>query len=293
MPTPTQAGKTWLEVLWTAQAINDGLNVLILDPEDNEDGTVGRLVMLPGMTPEKVIKHLTYIPVSGPMPKDFDKMYPDENLIFIDGIAQMLGNHGLEDDAKGFLWMNTNLIKPLAATGAAVASNDHAPLSNDARPIGTVHKLTAITGSSYVMRNIKPFGEGISGYSELWLDKDRGGKLRKECAEKKWGRLSLIGELHVNSKEIGGDEYETKVKLREPGTSSNGYLSVSMERVSKHMASVDKPQSKNAICNAVGGNKDSNLEAINELLKLKHVEYANPTATYPKIKHVSEYHHEW
>jgi hypothetical protein len=277
----TESGKSWLSLFWCAQEIKQGRNVLYIDFEDDVDGIVGRLTDI--ADEDEIIQHFTYVRPWGPVPEDIARWYPDKSLIILDGIGEALAMHVLKDDADGFLTLDHHLMRPLSATGAAVVSLDHVPKSkeNQDGAIGTVYKINAITGASYLLRNVQPFGLGQSGYSRLFVRKDRPGWIRKECID--GGNRELAAELHIISND---PEIATAVKLKTPASIEKANDYSVKELISNYtFDQLPDTVSKNEICRNVKGDRNRVLTAIDELVSEGCLDNLG-TANRPRIKHV-------
>ena len=80
--------------------------------------------------------------------------------------------------------MHSNVLKPLAKSGAAVLAVDHLAKNADSRavgPGGTAAKRRAIGGVSIRVKVKQPFTPGHGGSATLVVNKDRHGGLRAHC----------------------------------------------------------------------------------------------------------------
>jgi hypothetical protein len=276
----SEAGKSWLALLWCAQEIRCGNNVLYIDCEDDIDGILTRLTDI--ADEDEICEHFTYVRPWGQIPDDVAVRFKDKSLVIVDGIGEALSMHGLKDDADGYLWLDGHLMRVLAATGAAVVSLDHVPKSKENQDAaGTVHKTNAITGASFLLRNVQPFGLGQSGYSRLFVRNDRPGWIRKECID--GGNRELAAELHVISND---PNIATTVRLKtaEPIASANEYSI--KEQISNYtFGLLPGATSKNEIARNVRGDRNRVLAAIDEMVSEGYLENVG-TANRPKIKHV-------
>jgi Bifunctional DNA primase/polymerase, N-terminal len=264
----TESGKSWLALYCCAQEMKQGHNVTYIDFEDDIDGIVGRLTDI--ADEEEVRKHFTYVRPWGPMPENVASWYPDNSLVIVDGVGEALSMHGLKDDADGFLRLDHHLMRALTTTGAAVVSLDHVPKSKDNQDsaIGTVHKTNAITGASYILRNVQPFGLGQSGYSRLFVRKDRPGYIRKECID--GGSRELAAELHVISTD---PDIATTVRLKTPGSIATASDYSIRQQINDYMFGVQPEEvSKNKICENVRGERQKIMVTIDDLIASGHLE---------------------
>lgn len=195
--------KTWLALIAVVEALNAGQHVLFLDYEDSAVGIVGRLIAL-GCQPLIILDHFSYVSPAepyGPAARSIlmDALTRPPLLTVIDGITEAMASNGLDPlsnaDAAKFRAL---LPDPLAALGAAVAMIDHVPKSREANKryaIGAQHKLAAVTGASYIVELVKPFGHGLHGMSKIIISKDRIGRIREHSPGNVAGMLRLESQL--------------------------------------------------------------------------------------------------
>ena len=100
-------------------------------------------------------------------------------------------------------------------TGAAVFANDHVPKNNSSYSgfaIGSQHKIAGLTGASFTMEKMVPFGRGRHGVATVRVgDKDREGFVHEIGTDDGQPDGMLVGELHVDA-----EGYHTMVELRVP-----------------------------------------------------------------------------
>lgn len=280
----SEAGKSWLALYWCAEQIKAGNDVLYIDCEDDIDGILTRLTDI--ADEDEIQEHFTYVRPWGPLPDDVAVRFKDKSLVIVDGIGEVLSMHGLKDDADGYLWLDGHLMRALAATGAAVVSLDHVPKAKDNQDsaIGTVHKVNAITGASYILRNVQPFGLGQTGYSRLYVRKDRPGYIRKECVD--GGSRELAAELHIISDD---PNIATTVKLKTPSPIAKANEYSVREQISNYTFGIlPEGASKNEIARSVKGDRNAILKAVNEMERDGYLENIG-TANRPRYKHVRQW----
>lgn len=186
----SESGKTWLALLATRQALQHGQAVLYLDFEDSAVGVIGRLLLM-GCT-SRQLAHLTYIsPDESLHPgarADLSEAIASHTprLVIVDGFNAAMTLLGFEvnsnSDATAF---SQQLLKPLAATGAAVIYVDHVPKSKEARGkggIGAQAKRAMTTGCALLAEVLDQPGKGRVGKLRLTVDKDRPGLVREKSS---------------------------------------------------------------------------------------------------------------
>ena len=138
---------------------------------------------------------------------------------------------------------------------------DHFPKdrNNQNDPLGSVYKTNSISGASYILRNVVPFGKGRTGYSTLEVRKDRAGNIRKEGMVT--GKRCMIAELHITS--VG--TAKTLVELKPPVNPEEPRQWNMKRKISEFMVT-SPPVSKNKIPEAVGGNKNEVLAAVDDMV---------------------------
>lgn len=185
----SEAGKTWLALLACLQELNDGHHVLYLDFEDDAGGVVGRLLAL-GARPDDVRARFHYVrPEARPTNTDLldlgQLLHLHPTLAIVDGVTEAMSLFGLElKDNTDVARFGRMLLRPLSASGAAVATLDHVVKSSEHRgrySLGGVHKLNGLNGVMYVLENVRPFGVGVTGKSIVRIAKDRPAQLRRHA----------------------------------------------------------------------------------------------------------------
>lgn len=196
----TEGGKTWMAMEGCRQEIEAGGTVLFIDFEDDEDGTVDRLLSL-GLTPDQIVNQFRYVRPQEPFGADaiaeveFEVQTYAPTLVVIDGVTEALRLDGLDssnnDDVVRFLRV---LPRRLAEMGPAVLLIDHVVKDAQNRgrgPIGGGMKLNGLTGAAYYLKIVAPFGRGKTGYSKLFVQKDRPGFVNKYTTDKN-GSLGIV-----------------------------------------------------------------------------------------------------
>lgn len=180
-------GKTTLAAIAAVQIIAEGGLVLYLDAEDTATRVARRMVALGG-APEQLCEALLYLPYDNLVPDTEARVAllqdlireRDIGLVVIDGVADALGVHGLDEDrAADYARWHALVARPLAqADNAAILLIDHVVKSRENRggwPRGSGHKLAAIDGAIYLVNATTPFSRVQAGVVELTIAKDRAG----------------------------------------------------------------------------------------------------------------------
>lgn len=240
----SESGKTWVALLAVAQALQGGDTVLYLDFEDTASGIDERLRLMGVsdldalrchyMSPEEAITTAT----ATDLRQTLEQREPD--LIVLDGVnaAMTLLGFDLENnkDATAFA---QQLLRPLAATGAAVVYVDHVPKNKDNRGkggIGAQAKRAMTTGCALAVEVVQPFGRGMKGRLRLTVDKDRSGRARAACPDAK-----SAGYAHIDSDVLTG-----RVTVRIEGVTGGVKVFELMEQISGVLeaGAVDKPSAE-------------------------------------------------
>ena len=88
------------------------------------------------------------------------------------------------DSNTDFAHFEMEFMRPLTACGAALLAIDHVPKNSDgASPIGAQHKKAATTGAMFKFFAMDKPGRGKKGRIRMYIEKDKGGWLRRHCDE--------------------------------------------------------------------------------------------------------------
>lgn len=273
----SESGKSWVAMTAAAQTIAEGGHVLYVDFEDSDRGVVSRLRAL-GASKAALREHLIYV---GPQEslasvlarKDFGEVKDlrSWSLIVVDGFNVAMTLLGLDlnsnDDATKFY---ARLLRPLAATGAAVCYVDHVPKHEDNRGkggIGAQQKRALTDGTALRVAVNEPFGRGQVGKLRLSVDKDRPGHVRGAAVEGGWAGTAVLssdvetGEVHavIEAPTAVGDG------RKEPTT-------VMVKVSDVLMSGRDQEWSNAAVAEAVGGRKAVALDALSALARRGYIE---------------------
>jgi len=274
---PSESGKTWIALEAVRQAVLDEQAVTILDFEDSDTGIVTRLSTI-GLTGDQIRDHVAYI---GPdqmlgMPEQADLLehlqLHQPALIILDGVNAAMTLLGLDlnsnTDATRFAQL---VLKPLAATGAAVAYIDHTPKDSEnksAGGIGAQAKRAMTTGCAIRVEVIKAFGKGQEGKLRLRVDKDRPGYVRGNSLPGKAGHWAADAHL------VPGPDDSLTVTLTAPQqrqeaseqAASTFRPTTLMQRVSAFLDTVPDGASLRGILDGVTGNEKGIRTAVDVLV---------------------------
>jgi len=177
------SGKTWAGLIACQQELDAGNAVLFLDFEDNEQGTVSRLLAL-GVKPTTIVDAFIYFrPELACTDDELSHLAAlieahDITTVVIDSTGESMALQGLRDrDDEVSLWFRT-LPGRLARLGPAVIVLDHVTKDRETRglyAIGSQRKRAAISGAAYMVDAVKAFGRGRLGIAKLTVAKDRHG----------------------------------------------------------------------------------------------------------------------
>lgn len=228
------AGKTWTALLCCTQAMESGGTVIFIDFEDDEVGTVERLLDL-GVEPDAITTQFGYVrpderfdnEARARLLQQIEDLAP--TLVVIDSTGESMAMDGTKpnDDDDVARWI-TNLPKWVARLGPAVLLLDHLAKAGEKKtPVGSHRKLSAINGSAYVQASVKAFSKTQAGFSKLTCSKDRRGG---------WATGSPVAELHV---EPCQDTGTLQVKLQVPDGAEREGLASALRQMEKMQAIAD------------------------------------------------------
>ncbi len=248
----SEAGKTWFCAAIIDSEIRAGHHVVIIDPEDDAVGWIGRLTILSTADRTRIADHVTYVQPEEPMPgAGWRSLQPilirhRPTVIILDGITAAMSLHGLDPlsnaDVARF---GAEVLRPLTRSGAAVLVTDHVPKAGAAGryAIGAAHKLNGVDGAAFMLEAKRPFAVGVEGRSTLLIAKDRPGQLRRHGRPSKDG-LTWWGDVVMSSFE----ERYVQLGIKPPpppeevaAMSERPRPTIIMERVSKALEKVADP----------------------------------------------------
>jgi len=185
-----EGGKTWVCLAAAEEALRSGGNVLVVDLDHNGPAaTLSRLIALgaPVAALRDPARFLYCEPDDrieiAAVVADMAEWQP--GVAVVDSIGELLPLFGSSSNsADDFTTVHTQVLKPLARTGAAVLAVDHLAKGQDSRahgPGGTAAKRRAIGGVSIRVKVKDAFTPGKGGSAYLSVNKDRHGGLRAHC----------------------------------------------------------------------------------------------------------------
>jgi len=264
----SEAGKSWLSLLACIQEIAAGNNVLFLDYEDVAVSIFHRLHVL-GCAAGVVEEHFTYARPEDRLGKQERSDLHDQlellrpTLVVIDGVTEALDLEGLNaDKANDIARFRKRLSRPCAALGAVVLEIDHpikAAKKTDRGPGGSAHKLQGVEGAVYSVLEGRKFAEGCSGSSDLFITKDRPGRVRSKSAGRK-----RAADIHFNTSDDGGLSIELTAKaMPEPSAPvpSPALRDVLLREVAAH-----PDINTTALCASVPGRRTTTVEELDRLV---------------------------
>lgn len=275
----SESGKSWLAFHAATQQLAAGNNVTIIDFEDDAAGVTGRLLDL-GATPTNINTHLTYLrpddafdhPAAARLTKHLDDTNP--TLVVLDGVTEALAQNGWKindnDDAATFAH---RILRPIARTGAAVLLIDHVTKDRENQgqhAIGAQHKRAMISGASYKLEVIEPFGKGRTGRARIIVTKDRPGAVRG----------TAIGGRNVGTMQLGSPlNGPAHIVLRHftddpehPTTFRPTALMEKISRAVEDLNAANEQPTQAAILRDVGGKKTHVVTALRLLIAEGHLD---------------------
>ncbi|KAB1933427.1 AAA family ATPase [Micromonospora sp. ALFpr18c] len=273
----SEAGKTWLALLAAQSELDAGNAVLYLDFEDDEGGTVGRLMAL-GAKSEDIAARFGYVKPEEAIDslfgrEDLSELLGDlrPTLAILDGITEAMSMHGLElKDNTDIARFGRLLPRYIADKGAATVALDHVVKDREGRgryAIGGVHKLNGINGASYVLDNRQPFGIGRTGRTSVYIAKDRPAQLRRHALPGQEG-LFWFGDLVVESHDMGFAEGMVSPPAQGDGKFRPTTL---MARVSAALQGAPGPLTMTDITDRVKGQAQTVRGAVAALVDEGHI----------------------
>lgn len=271
-----ESGKTWLTLAAAAEQIDAGQHVVYIDWEMTAYEVVARLLAL-GVGRSDIAQRFHYVRFDdGPTVANRDALVEHAKslcapLVVFDGLAEALAQSRYDENSNGDVAEFYDLlIRPMARAGAAVVIVDHVVKASDERKRwarGAGHKLSAITGASYSLSVVEPFGRGRRGRSTLVLTKDR----HASVSFLYQGRTRFAGELVVDSTE---EAVAVSVTAPTEATSVPGGSRPTwyMEQISQVIERAPDPLTLRALQERVKGRKQYVGTAIDLLVSEGYVE---------------------
>jgi hypothetical protein len=211
----TEAGKTWLALACVAAELTAGHRVLYLHYEEPDaNSTIERLRLL-GVPPDTITELLSFVAPTRPVRTEWlaPLLDPAPVLVIHDGVNEAMSLHGADImSADGASTFRRRLIVPCLKAGAATLACDHVPhTKSDGRgrdsAYGSVHKGNAIDGARFVMEKCSPFGRGLRGVSNVFVTKDRPGRLRVLGKPSQIPGKTFFGTLAVDDTSGAGADF--------------------------------------------------------------------------------------
>jgi hypothetical protein len=262
----SESGKSWIALLALIQATQQGLRVLILDFEDSPNSINRRLISL-GMAAEQLalVDYADPIEALGLTQKAdlAEALNNTYTIALVDGVnaAMALLGYDLNSNTDATLF-STQLLRPLARTGACVITVDHVPKNPDMRGkggIGAQAKRAMIDGCNLTAEVLEPFGKGHSGVIKLTVDKDRNGSVRGISGNgKNAGKAEIVSIAETVRITIKAPD------LR-PAEERTWQPTGVMEQISKLLEKVDGALSFRSIKDAMPGREETKKQALKAL----------------------------
>lgn len=274
----SEAGKSWLLLLWCRDLLAVGEPVVYVDFEDDAAAVVQRLLTL-GAQPEQIRRWFVYIRPEEPLGEwreEFLATAAASTLVIFDGVTELMSLQRLRPTDDVDVAEMLLLPREVAAAGSAVVLLDHVPKDKGRSryATGSQHKLSGITGAAYILEQRTPFAEGQAGGSRLLIVKDRPGAIRGSSLKVGRDAYAIAELTHEPEGPTSG------FALTPPDASNSGAAfqpTVIMQRVSDllEQAGEDLPKTFNDIKRAVRGKSDYVRMAVDELVRLGHVAVAD------------------
>lgn len=270
----SESGKSWIVQAESARVMRNGGTVLYIDFESGPVYLVRRLLDL-GCTREQLATQFFYVHPEVKPGTDLAE-YGAWSAIFaarftlcvIDGVTDALGLWGLSTkDNDEFSAFAKQVPRRIAAeTGAAVVMVDHVVKDRDSRgrfAIGGQAKMATLDGAAYVVDVVERLGKGVRGVLSLGVAKDRPGGVRGHGEAQNSHRIQPIAEFVLDSTDY---PRSMLVVLNPPPKGDvEDQSDERKNRIRRFLR--DYPQSsRNEIYDAVKGNKDAMITAIQSMV---------------------------
>jgi len=287
----SEAGKSWLALLWAKEQLGAGNDVVFVDFEDDAASVVGRLQVL-GLPRDLIQHHFGYVrPEQGHPAAAVDTLLSgvdDCRLVVMDGVTEMMNLHGLKptDDVDvAEMW---KLPREIAARGPAVLLLDHVVKDRQSRgrwATGSQHKLSGITGAAFILETGTPFAMGQTGHSNLLVAKDRPGAIRGSAVKIGQDRFA-VAQLHIDN-EDGRVAFSLSPYI---ATTKNLFRpTIKMQQISEVLADAGKPTSYNQIKASVGGKAEYVRTAVDSLIAQGYVNVIEGIGSSQLHTHIRPY----
>lgn len=199
----TEAGKTWLALLCVTAELNRRNTVVYIHFEESDPASTVERLRLLGVTDHDMTERLHFVaPIKGVRPGWLAPLLDVRpSLVVLDGINEAIMLHGQRVDIDGWSAFRQQVIVPFKAGGSAVVGCDHMPISTDESrrdAYGTGHKGNILDGCRLMLVNREAFGRQMRGRSNLFVTKDRPGRLRIHGKPTKTPGVVFAGTLTVD-----------------------------------------------------------------------------------------------
>lgn len=288
----SESGKSWIAQASVAETLIAGGRALYLDFESDARSVAGRLILL-GVPIAVVTDPARFVYVSPEVSPDSGAsrdsylalLGQQWDVTVLDGVTNALmtlGLNGREEDgiAKFYALLPDRFAK---RTGAAVIQVDHVTKSKDGRgrmALGSQHKLSSISGASYVVEMKETMVRGRSGgLLEVKVAKDRIGSVRAVAGPRQADGTQHIANIRADYQRtpegelltLRGFAYKAEGSGDQPWRPTHR-----MEQLSKVLESAlgkdDEWLSQKQLIDAVEGKTDHKKTALDRLTDGKFVE---------------------
>ena len=176
-------GKTNINIAIMACELRMGNKVVFIDPEDNPNGMMRRMLSF-GLSKELIVGNMFYL--HDPTPEELIRAQEwtrqhKPTLVALDGLAETItACRYKEDSSSDVLEFFKIYIRPFADAGAAVNLSDHVVKSLEGRGLwsrGSGAKMGRYDGVSYNVTTITPYSPTQAGSLKFAIAKDRNGGL--------------------------------------------------------------------------------------------------------------------
>lgn len=259
-----EAGKSWLAYAACIDQLRAGRAVVVIDWENGEGETRERFDTL-GADLDDHVDLLLYVdPDDAVSQAGLDAISAlGPSLVVADACASLLGVHGWSPNSEEDLdALDRRILKPLAASGAAVVVIDHPVKDKEARGLyssGSARKRN-LADVAYLLTRKKPFGRGRAGLSTITVSKDRPGRLGVPSGQD-WGSFHLEHDVALNRA-----AWSVRRNAVEDDTRSAFRPTHLMERVSRYLEGQPTPPSMSRIECDVPGKATGIRAAVERLL---------------------------
>jgi hypothetical protein len=273
----SESGKSMVVHAVIAEALGQGLRVLLLDFESDQGTVINRLKLL-GAKPADILANLDYLrPDVSPF--DITKELAEWHellknryaLAIIDGVTEAFSVFHVKsiDNDEVTTWGRQVPRMIANRTGAAVAVVDHVTKDADSRgrfAIGAQAKMSYLTGTSYTVEVVAPIGVGMSGKLALRVGKDRPGLVRPYGGQwRKSDRTQEIAVAVIDSTNGPNIHYS----LEPPRTDAQGVertrIDQTMADVAQALTDATGPLTFRTLNTVIRGRQENIREALNTL----------------------------